>query len=94
MIFLFEVPIIGILVLFLGIFGFDLVPVLFWLGIIGGIFTIIISAILYYDALTNQDKVGPVASIIISVILIILVCILDFSGASFSLYDCLKWFFS
>lgn len=87
MIIIYEIPVIGILFLIMGVLGLDLFPLLRSIVYIVGSICIIFGTIFALGGDGKDEKIKGVITIIVNVILILIFIALDSKGTSFSLFD-------
>ncbi len=97
MVFFYEIPIVFVLFIVLGLLGMDIsfvVGIIKWLMIIAGVIGILYGLCVGLDSFNKKEKIASLLTIIFSIVLIILSIIIanyiDSLG-SFSLYDILQW---
>ena len=97
MIFFYEIPIILILFVVLGLLGMDISfisGIIKWLMIISGVIVALYGICIGLDPWDKKERIASILTIIFGVVLIILAVILANyieSLGSFSLYDILDW---
>ena len=97
MIFFYEIPIILILFVVLGLLGMDISfisGIIKWLMIISGVIAALYGICIGLDSWDKKERIASILTIIFGVVLIILAVILANyieSLGSFSLYDILEW---
>ena len=90
MIFFYEIPIILILFVVLGLLGMDISGIIKWIIIISGIITVLYGICIGLDPWDKKERIASILTIIFGVIMVILAIYIGSLG-SFSLYDILDW---
>ena len=90
MIFFYEIPIILILFVVLGLLGMDISGIIKWIIIISGIITVLYGICIGLDPWDKKERIASILTIIFGVIMVILAIYIGSLG-SFGLYDILDW---
>ena len=83
---IYEIPVLFIIFIVLGLLGFNLAPIFVFIAVIGIIFSIIFGIFEWLD-----EEEFPVMSTIMLVFHIVLLIL--FAGKEFRLWSCIGWFF-
>ncbi len=90
MIFFYEIPIILILFIVLGVLGMDVSGIIKWIMIISGIIAILYGICIGLDPWDKKERIASILTIVFGVLTIVLANYIGSLG-SFSLYNILDW---